>query len=78
MKRIILEKSKCIGCGTCSAVCPSHWEMGEDGLASLKGGTEKENVIEKEVEEAGCNEEAAQLCAAQCIKIENNKEKENN
>ncbi len=70
MKKVILERDKCIGCGTCSVVCPSYWEMGDDGLANLKGAEEKDGNMEIEVEEAGCNEEAARTCSAQCIYVE--------
>lgn len=71
MKKIIYEKDKCISCGTCSAVCPDHWEMGEDRKAQLKDGVaEAGNVFTKQLEEAGCNDLASQNCPAQCIHVE--------
>ena len=35
--RIILERSKCIGCASCQSVCPDFFETGEDNLINLKG-----------------------------------------
>ncbi len=70
MKKIIFEREKCIGCGTCTVICPSFWEMKEDGRAGLKEGVEKGGVVEREIEDTGCNEEAAQSCPLQCIRIE--------
>ncbi|MFH1586021.1 MAG: ferredoxin [archaeon] len=31
-----VDKNKCIGCGTCSSVCPEVFEMGDDGKANVK------------------------------------------
>ncbi|MGL5978747.1 MAG: ferredoxin [Erysipelotrichaceae bacterium] len=30
-----VEKSGCIGCGTCVAICPQAFQMNEDGLAEV-------------------------------------------
>ena len=65
MTKIIIEREKCIGCGTCVTVCPAHFEMAEDGLAKIKEG----DGGEKKVEEAGCSKEAAQNCPVQCIHV---------
>ncbi len=69
MKKIIFERDKCIGCGTCSVICPSFWEMEDDGRAGLKEGIENKGIIEREVEEESCNVEAAQSCPMQCIQV---------
>lgn len=61
--KIIQEREKCIGCGTCVALCPDNWEMKSDNKASLK---------KTEVEDIGCNQRAADSCPVQCIKIEKN------
>ncbi len=60
MFKIIQDREKCIGCGACVSVC-DNWKMDDDGKAKLK---------KTEVEEVGCNKEAAEICPVQCIKIE--------
>ncbi len=65
MPKIIIEREKCIGCGTCVTVCPMHFKMAEDGLAKIKDGEEDE----KNIEESGCSKEAAQSCPVQCIHV---------
>ena len=69
--KIIFEHDKCIDCGTCSAICPKHWKMGEDGKARLldsKLNSETGNY-EKEIKDADCNQEAADSCPVRCIHI---------
>ena len=68
---IILEKSKCIGCGSCIALCPKFFEIDEEGKAHLKKSkfdskTEEETL---EVLKVECTEEAIEVCPVQCIKI---------
>lgn len=69
--KIILERKKCIGCGSCAAVCPKFWEMDADGLTDLKGGkiNSKTGNDELEVKAVDCNQEAADSCPVQIIKI---------
>ncbi len=70
MKKIILERNKCIGCGTCSVLCPLFWEMNEDGRVDLKEAVKVENEkFEREVDDISCAQEAAQSCPMQCIQI---------
>jgi len=66
MAKVIHQRDKCIGCGTCVAVCADFWEMGQDGKASLKGA--KDNVLE--IQDPGCNKEAVSACPIQIITIE--------
>lgn len=74
--KIILEHQKCIGCGTCVAICPKYWQMGDDGKANLLGGkTDSKGNYELEVKKLECNQEAADACPVQCIRIENPKSK---
>ncbi len=72
MPKIIFEKSKCVGCGSCTALCSKYWELGEDGKIHLKNSNANlENGNEElEIEELDCNQDAADACAGQCIKIE--------
>lgn len=71
MAKIIHQREKCIGCGTCVAVCPSFWHMGDDGKASLKDAKDVgEGNFELETEDVGCNKEAAAACPVQIITVE--------
>jgi len=36
MKKPIVDQTKCIGCGTCAALCPKTFEIEEDGKAYVK------------------------------------------
>lgn len=72
--KIIQDKSKCIGCGTCASLCAKHFEMKDDGKAQIT----QANLIDKEtekyekiIEEISCAEEAAEACPVQCIEIKN-------
>jgi len=69
--KIIHEKEKCIGCGSCVALCPEFWEIGEDGKAHLLNSktNQKTGDYELEIKEVACNQEAADICPVQCIKI---------
>lgn len=66
--KIILEKEKCIGCGTCVALCDKFFEL-QETKARLKQGKPAGESEELEVEEPGCALEAAEICPVQCIKI---------
>ncbi|MCD6547006.1 MAG: ferredoxin [Nanoarchaeota archaeon] len=70
MAKIIHEREKCVGCGFCASICPEHWEMSDDGKSTLKGSKKVNDHYEKEVEDVGCNEEAAKHCPVNAIHIE--------
>lgn len=36
MKKPIVDREKCSGCGTCAALCPEVFEIGADGLSVVK------------------------------------------
>ena len=69
--KIIHEREKCIGCGSCAALCSKYWEMAEDGKARLLGSktNPKTGNDEREIERVECNQEAAEGCPVQCISI---------
>jgi len=69
MAKVKLEREKCIGCGSCAALCPKYFEMAEDGKSHIKEST-KQDVEELEVEKVECAESAAEACPVQCIHIE--------
>lgn len=58
--KISIDREKCIGCGSCVAVCPAVFEIAKDGKSMPK---------KKELEDPGCAERAAQVCPVQCITI---------
>jgi ferredoxin len=64
MPKVVLEREKCIGCGSCQAVCPKYWKLADDGKADYLG---PEELKDQELE---CNQEAADSCPVQCIHIE--------
>jgi len=69
--KIIHEIEKCIGCGSCVAVCPANWEIGDDSKAHLLGAKKGsvDGSEELETEQIGCSQDAADICPVQCIKI---------
>lgn len=71
MAKVIQQRDKCIGCGTCVAVCPDFWQMDNDGKSKLKGSRDAGGSrFELEAEEVGCNKEAASSCPVQIITVE--------
>jgi len=69
--KIIHERQKCIGCGSCTALCPKYWEMAEDGKVHLLNSktNPKTGNDEREVEKIECNKEAAEACPVEIIHI---------
>lgn len=71
MAKIILEREKCIGCGSCAAICPKYFEMKDEGKSSVIGAARNEKGDDElETEKVECAESAAEACPAQCIHIE--------
>ena len=70
--KIVHERERCVGCGSCAVLCPKYWKMAEDGKTHLLNSKfdpgKKEWLLE--VKTAGCNQEAADVCPVQCIRIE--------
>ena len=69
MLKIKIEREKCIGCGSCAALCPKCFEIIDDGKSHIKNAT-KQDVEELEVVKVDCAESAAEACPVQCIHIE--------
>lgn len=68
--KIIQEHKKCIGCGSCVAICSKYWEMSDNQKAKLIGSKLSSNgKYELEVQEVGCNKDAAEACPVQCIYV---------
>ena len=51
-----IDKEKCIGCGTCEAVCPEGFKL-ENGKAKIKN------------PKAKCIKEAAESCPIQAVSV---------
>ena len=56
--KIEIDKEKCIGCGACAAQC-DNFEMDGD----------KAKPKQTEVDDIGCNKDAADACPVEAIKI---------
>lgn len=56
--KVEVDAEKCIGCGVCTSC--DNFELGDDGKAHPK---------QAEVEEVGCNQEAAENCPEDAIKV---------
>ena len=70
--KIKVERSKCIFCGSCAAVCPEIFEIEENGMAHLKNSKKDADGNEElEVSESLCALDASEVCPVQIIKIEN-------
>jgi ferredoxin len=72
MKKIIQDYKGCIGCGTCVALCPKFWEMNEEEMKArpIHGKkNDKTGKYELEIEEIGCNKDAADACPVRVIII---------
>ena len=46
MKKIIIDTKKCVGCGTCCAIAPKTFKIGEKGKASIisQNGNSKKDI----------------------------------
>jgi len=69
MAKIKLEREKCIGCGSCQALCSKYFELIDDGKSHIINAV-KQEVEELEVEKIECAEAASDACPALCIHIE--------
>ena len=72
--KIIHQRWKCIGCGSCVAV-DDRWEMADDNFADLKGAKHTkvaEGTLEElEVDNVDKSQEAADICPVECIRVKN-------
>ena len=58
---LTIDREKCIGCGTCTALCSGVFKMDEEGKATIadENGDDQENI-----------KTAADSCPVQAISIE--------
>jgi len=59
MVKIIIDEKKCMGCGACEAICPITFEV-KEGKSKVK----------KQPKKITCEQDAADSCPVQAIKIE--------
>lgn len=50
-----VDREKCIGCGTCAAICPEGFELDDEGKAKVKNSKAK------------CIDEAISSCPVEAI-----------
>ena len=65
MKKIIVDKNKCIGCGACEGFEPDVFELNDEGLAEAI----KENYDELDTEVKENVGDAAANCPTSAIKV---------
>ena len=73
MVRIIFQRAKCIGCGSCVEVAPDRWKMNNlDGKSILIDAKGKKGffTIELTDDEYQENKEAESICPMHIIRIE--------
>ncbi len=75
MIKIVHERWKCIGCGSCVAVDPDRWEMADDNFVDLK--ESKHHKVaegvreERSVAKMDKSKEAEEICPVNCIHVTN-------
>ena len=60
--KVSIDAEKCIGCGTCSAICGKIFEIGDEGKAVVKQQPSKEDE--------DCVKEAFESCPTEAIILE--------
>ena len=66
--KIVHDRNACIGCGACVAACDKFWSL-KEGKSFLKSAKKVGPNFELEVENLGCNKDAAEVCPVNCIHI---------
>ena len=71
MPKIIQERDKCIGCGSCATIAPDYFELDEnDGLANLIKGKAAKGLFTREIKKIDSSiKEAVSICPLEIIKI---------
>lgn len=53
MKKAVVDKTKCIGCGSCVAIAPKSFKLGDDGKAeAIEPAGDPEETVKQAIE--GC------------------------
>ena len=63
--KIKINQEECIGCGSCSAVCPDVFDLNHENKAIVKEtGTDQGETDDQ------CAKEVEEICPTQAVKIE--------
>ena len=71
--KIIYDRNKCIGAGSCEVVAPKFFKVDSEGLAILLNGQDKgEGIYELEIndDDLKISKQAAESCPVRAIEIE--------
>ncbi len=63
--KIKINQKDCIGCGSCSAVCPNVFDLNDDNKAIIKDTNSDQGESDDE-----CVQEAVDICPVDVIKVE--------
>lgn len=66
--KVSIDKTKCVTCGSCVAICPEVFEMKDDGSVDVKGEYQNVDITDTELQEKV--RQAADACPATAIVIE--------
>jgi len=61
-KKVRIDEEECIGCESCVELCPDVFRFNED--------TDKAEVIDEDLGDNECVEEASASCPGECIHVD--------
>lgn len=61
-KRVVIDEDECVGCESCTDLCPDVFEFDKDA--------EKAKVVQPEGGDEACIDEAIDTCPTECISWE--------
>ena len=65
MEKVIVDDTRCIGCGACVGIAPDTFDFNDDGLSEVKNPTVTDDA-----------KSACEACPVEAISIENDSEEE--